>query len=215
MKFKFICAPTPATPAVYQWLRLSECVWDGPPCLRKFVRLNETYPELSRFFRGSLEITNAGWEHLVQEAQTVSALDNTEYISELLIAINDSLSATRKLVVSTMRTLMLSHLAKSAIFPIYEGKSQGAFDYLSSANPNDMWFIADRWHLRHSFEKLVPLLALKPEVIDKIAVLVKTLGLEDRCLSRLALGTPKMSGSAYVLPEYTHWLRKKARYITR
>jgi hypothetical protein len=210
-----IYAPAPTDPASYRWFSPNECVWDGPDCLQKFVRIKETYPDLSRFFQINLDLKNAGWEHLMHEAQTVSASDSTEYISNVLVAINDYMVNARNLVVPAMRKLVLSRLAKSTIFPIHAGKSEGIFDYLSSANPDEMWFIADRWHLKHSFDKIVPLLALELHFVDKIGYLINHLGLEERRLSRLASGTPKMSGSVYVLPEYTRSLRTKARYITR
>lgn len=70
-------------------------------------------------------------------------------------------------------------------------------------------------HLRSSFEGLVPLLALKDGVIEKISCLIERLGLEYRMLSRIALGIPRTTGESRLHENITALLRSKSRFISR
>ena len=110
---------------------------------------------------------------------------------------------------------MIKGLTDSSIFPIGAQKSEATFDYLSTAQKSDVWFIADRWYLRHTSEGLVPLLALKVEAVEKIAPLIKTLGLEYRLLSNLTQGVPQTKGRIQLHFDYTSSIRAKAKYMTR
>jgi hypothetical protein len=151
----------------------------------------------------------------MNEAQSIEAFDDIEYISEVFISISDYLHEGRSDISASIMKDMVTTLTDSAIFPIRAGRSQATFDYLSTGQATDQWFIADREHLAQTFEGLVPLLALKVEKIGKIASLVKTLGWENRMLSGLAEGIPETAGRIQLKFDYTNSIVSKARFIAR
>jgi hypothetical protein len=135
-----------------------------------------------------------------------------DYISEVFKAINDCLDENKD---STTRADIIKLLKDAHIFPIDAGKSGCVFDYMSTAHNDDMWFIADRWHLRKSFDGLVPLLALSVDVVEKIQPTISLLGLTDRLLSQAAGAKAKASGPTQPHQIFTTSLRAKALHIAR
>jgi hypothetical protein len=152
---------------------------------------------------------------MMNEAQSIEAFDKIDYISDVFMSISDYLEEAQKKNSVETRKGMIASLIESPIFPIHAGKSEATFDYLSTADSANVWFIADRWHLRRTFEGLVPLLALKVEIVAKIAPLIKILGWECRLLSRLTQGVPQTGGRIQLDFEYTKLMCAKARYIAR
>jgi hypothetical protein len=78
-----------------------------------------------------------------------------------------------------------------------------------------MWLIADRLHLRQSFEGRVNLLVFDTKQISGISVLLHHMNLEYRMLSKAARGWAQVSGKARLQGGYTELLRSKAPLITR
>jgi hypothetical protein len=152
---------------------------------------------------------------MLKEAQGIEAFDDISYISDVFISINGYLKDPVTTTMTESKADMIKGLTESALFPIDAKKSEATFDHLSTAQKSSVWFIADRWHLKHTFEGLVPLLALKIEAVEKITPLIKTLGLEYRLLSHLTQGVPRTDGRINMHVEYTTSIRTKAKYITR
>jgi len=110
---------------------------------------------------------------------------------------------------------MSQMLTKSRIFPVGTKSLSVSFDHLKTALESDLWFIADRWHLRQSFEGLVPLLSVDVELVDKISVLIQRTGLEYRLLSKVTSSVPTTKGPIVADLQYTKVLQAKARFIVR
>jgi hypothetical protein len=198
------------------WTHLQLCVWDGPKCLRKTPCLKDYYPQLQNFFCGILDLREANIKTLVREASQLNAHDDLAYVEEMLVAVNDhfakpALGTTEQ----SFRKESIDTLEKGKIFPINNKKPSQVFDYLGSTHSMPRWYIADRPHLRHSFERLLPLLAVSTEVIEKISTLIESLGLQNRTLSKVATGVSESQGRLELLDNYSNSLRSKAVYIAR
>jgi len=191
-------------------------VWDGPNCLRKTPCLKDFYPELERFFVDTLELPDATWTTLMEEARLIEAGDSLAYISQVFDALNDLFkTGTGAIIGSSMDDKIAQELVRARIFPIETKQSKSTFDRLGTAENSDLWFIADRVHLRSSFEGLVPLLALRDGVVERIYPLIRRLGLDYRMLSKIALGVPRTEGESRLHEKITALLRAKSRYISR
>jgi hypothetical protein len=172
---------------------------------------------------------------MVQEAEHIDLTDTPEYISQVFIILNKYVEKETDVAPTTLRkpgilkgsfgkgfgvdeletTITIS---QTAIFPIQTKDSNFTFDtfrYLSPAHGREMWLIADRWHLRQSFEGLVPLLALPVATVGKISHLIKLLNLNNRLLSNVARGIPTIRGLSKTCPQQTLSLRAKSRSIAR
>ena len=110
---------------------------------------------------------------------------------------------------------ILEALSTAYIFPIDAGRSGAAFDYMSSVRDPNLWFIADRVHLKESFDGLVPLLALNINAIEKIPKLISELGLRSRLLTQTASPDIETKGPTQIHAASTASFREKARYIAR
>ena len=202
-----------------KWVPVNVCVWDGPKCLRKSLCLKLFYSEhplLLRFFCNTLEISNASWETLLEEAQRIDVSDSIIYISEVFYALSARLQADED--TNNPNKDIVTMLTVARIFPIetrISGDSATSFHHLSTIQQDEIWFIADRFHLRQNFEGLVPLLALGFEHIEKIRPLIKKLNIEHRLLSNIARALPKPQGPIRLCSDYTSLFRAKARFIAR
>lgn len=212
---KLIFIPTSETRSPSDWIGMSECVWSGPKCLRKTPCLQDFYPGQLRFFCFTLGISQADWKTLMHEAQGIEAFDDIDYISDVFISISENLQHTPSSNRAKASHGVSKALLDAEIFPISKRKSMATFDYLSNGNQSELWFIADRWHLKENFEGLVPLLALKVEAIEKVSALISALGLEYRLLSKLTHGVPEASGNIRFDAQYTNSIWTKARYMSR
>lgn len=203
------------------------CIWSGPKFLRQTTCLEVFYPEHHEFFRHTLGVTDATWKTIMGEAQHMERTDSTEHISQVLVNLSRYLEKEDHVPVtippkaknpdSQAPSLVerLQALSRIPTLPIKHRYSEFAFDYLSTSDERGQWFIADRWHLRQSFEGLVPLLALTVASVAKVSFLIKILNLEHRLLSRVAHGIPRIRGSSKECPRQTLSLRAKSRSIAR
>ncbi|KAF2679081.1 hypothetical protein K458DRAFT_408347 [Lentithecium fluviatile CBS 122367] len=194
------------------WVRCSICVWHGPRWLRKTPCLKDMYSDLYPFFWFTLKIRNATWRTIIDEAEFLNASDDVGYISEVFKAINECLEENQD---PCTKADIVKSLKDAHIFPIDAGKSGCVFDYMSTAQDLDMWFIADRWHLKKSFDGLVPLLALSVDIVEKLQLTITTLGLRDRLLSQAAGANAQAIGTTHPHQAFTSSLREKARHIAR
>lgn len=190
------------------WFGIDKCVWSGPKCLRATPSLVNYYPERQSLLRNTLRLGDADIKVLVREARHIMPTDSIDQIAQVFIAIS------KRLGISNARS-EVQPLFECRIFPVATGESHSDFDSLCTAAEIDMWFIADRVHLKESFGNLVPLLAFDPEIVEQISPLIDALELERRLLSRVAKGVSKTDGRVELHLEYTKSLRKKARCIAR
>ena len=214
------------------WMNINLCVWNGPQCLRHTPCLEDFYPEHHEFFRHTLEVPDVTWKTMMQEAEHIELTDSPEYISQVFTILNKHVETEIDVPTQTLRKpgILKGSLAKrpshaeletigqTAIFPIQTKDSNFTFDtfrYLSPAHGREMWLIADRWHLRQSFEGLIPLLALPVATVGKISHLIKVLNLDNRLLSNVAQGIPTIRGLSKTCPQQTLSLRAKSRSIAR
>jgi hypothetical protein len=194
-----------------EWLVLQDCIWDSHPALQKTICMASHYPNLSGFFRGLLHIKNADIGSMVSEAARISLNDDLEYIATLFSAISttlrdDPISGT---------TPGLSELATKKIFPVKYKCPWGRFDELRSCSQSDVWFIADRPHLRQSFQGVSHLLAFSFQQTHDMFDLLELLGLGERLLSVAAAGSVDVSGVTRKHRGYSYSLRSKAHVIAR
>jgi hypothetical protein len=205
------------------------CVWSGPEFLRQTTCLEAFYPEHHEFFCHTLGVTDATWKTIMGEAQHIKATDSLEHISQVLVALSRHLEKEdhvpfqiplkAKNADSEAPNLAEKFEALSrpilGFLPIKHRYSEYTFDYLSTGHERGTWFIADRLHLRQSFDGLIPLLALTVASVAKVSFLIKILKLEHRLLSKVAHGIPRIRGSSKECPRHTLSLRAKSRSIAR
>jgi hypothetical protein len=194
--------------SVDNWMSINECVWSGPKCLRATPCLEKYYPEHQSLLRDSLRLGDADIKTLVSEARRITPNDSIDQITQIFIAIS------KYLEISNTGSAVQS-LAECPIFPVVTGSFRSDFDSLYAAAGTDMWFIADRMYLKESFDSLVPLLAVHPEIVEKLSPFIDALELERRLLSKVAKGVSKTKGRVELHHDYTRSLRKKARCIAR
>jgi hypothetical protein len=166
---------------------------------------------LAPFFCNTLGLRKTTWRTIISEAECIHASDNLEYITEVFRALDTFVREAE----STGKHDIVNALSEAYIFPIHTGHSGSAFDYMSSARDLNMWFIADRMHLKECFEGLIPLLALNVDIMEKIPRLILELGLKNRLLTQAAGSNLKAEGSTEVHTKFTASFRAKARHIAR
>ncbi|CZR62635.1 uncharacterized protein PAC_12532 [Phialocephala subalpina] len=106
------------------WINTGDCVWDGPGCLKKTPCIRDIYPDHGRFFCLTLGLRKANWLTLMNEAQSIEAFDDIDYISDVFISISEYLHGQHsKISAETMKD-MITTLTESPIFPVRAGKSQ-------------------------------------------------------------------------------------------
>ncbi|KAF1995054.1 hypothetical protein P154DRAFT_379511, partial [Amniculicola lignicola CBS 123094] len=190
-----------------EWVDVDTCVWTGPPSLRTTPCLQRFYPQHRNFLQNDLKISDANINTLVNEAKQINSSDTVEHIAQILIA-------TSKYLELSETCSSVEALVGCRIFPIVAKTS--SFDFrLCTAHPTDLWFIADRPHLKISFEGCVPLLSFGTDILENLQPLFKALGLGGRVLSKAAKGVSKTIGKAEPHPEYTQLIQGKARCIAR
>jgi hypothetical protein len=159
-----------------------------------------------------LHIKNGDITTLMTEIYTIRESDSLSYIAGLFTALNLHIRMDPKLLTGDT----VGNLPSQKIFPIETSESEGKFEFLKTANRRDVWFIADRPHLRASFLGRVPLLAFSVDDIAKMGTMMDSLpAVQTRQLSRAAEGIPVVQGSTKFQEEYTKSLRSKVVFISR
>jgi hypothetical protein len=174
-----------------RWVALSQCVWEGPMCLRRHHRLSSIYPDYGILFKRYLGVKNAGLEVLIEEAREINANTPLIHITDIFKELNKSIPDTK----SAASPSMLQAILTLQIFPLDEGgKSMTGFDQLSSATSESEWYIADRTHLQKCFHGEVSLLAFAVGDVAMMKRLFHALNLQYRLLSKIAMKTPRIHG---------------------
>jgi hypothetical protein len=198
---------------VGEWKPLNQCFWDGLSCLRKACLLKPHYPALGEFFCRTLRLADACDDALLFELREVGPYDSLLYVKDLFIATSGLVKQRSR---STLERI-LKPLVKLPVFPVDTTlkAQEGHFDCLKQALHEDIWFIADRPHLRRCFEGHIPLLAFSIEAITQMLDLLRFLKVDSRMLSSVASGLPQVEGDTEIAQEYTEKLRRKAHLILR
>lgn len=184
-------------------------MWEGGKCLQKTPILKASYEELRDFFCTVLRVENETLSTVERELGQVEASDDLDYIVGLFKAIT---SHTEK----TLGHISVDvSLKTQKIFPITTTVLAGKFESLESGLGNESWFIADRHHLRQSFDGVVPLLAFGVDDIGRMAPALRAMGLHNRFLSERVEDTTSVQGNVRLHPRYTAYLRRKAKFIAR
>jgi hypothetical protein len=159
----------------------------------------------------ALGLCEATWRTIITEAKCLQASDDVNYITKVFQELNSYVEEAY----AARKHEIIDALSDANIFPIKNGRSGAKFDYMSSAQDLDMWFIADRLHLKESFDGLIPLLALEVDVVEKISMLISNLGLSNRLLTIAAGSDIAAEGSTQLHVEFTTSFRAKTHHIAR
>ncbi|KAK3364627.1 hypothetical protein B0T25DRAFT_576849 [Lasiosphaeria hispida] len=191
------------------WFSPRQCIWDGGKYLRKVPVLKAYYPELGDFICGTLEVGNETLITALDELRKISPSDDLPYITQVFKALNGHLQ--RGDVDSTTDEPPIGELK---LFPVSSKPWDSSnFDVLMSGKQKDVWFIADRHHLRRSFEGAIPLLAFSVEEIGRMGLALTMLGVECRLLSKQVKEETSVSGNSRYDWSYTSKLRRKVKFI--
>jgi hypothetical protein len=184
----------------------------APQHICKTPRLIDFYPTLEEFFKETIHVRNADAVTLVEEMQQIQASDSIEYISELFVA----LSYHIRIDPDISKSQEIAHLCTLDIFPVHISNSEGEHVSLVTSDLQEVWFIADRPHLRQSFSGNIPLLAFGVDTLARIESLLDAVyPLRCRLLSKVASGIPTTQGPIKFLEGYTKSLQAKVRFISR
>ncbi|RTE70398.1 hypothetical protein BHE90_015207 [Fusarium euwallaceae] len=163
-KDKLILVPPKTEGGERIWVSQDECFWRGEPWLTQSVGLERLYPDLETFFRTHLNVRNAGVDHLIKEAAAIHTLPQPALprIQRLFLALDYHVKAHG--LSNDQKKALLS----TKMFPITNSAMDDTYEYLSSANANDSWLIADRSYFREPFQSLIYVLVFGAEFISKI-----------------------------------------------
>ena len=191
------------------WVTTDDCVWDGPPCLKRIYRLKPHYHENVTLFRRILGLRQAGLSKLLREVQQISPTDSVTYIQDIFIA--TSLIVHDATYTELKDQSPYAKLVSLKIWPVLNEDQNGTqFDCLT-----DIWYIPDNTYLRDIFCGKLKFLAFDKESFGYLLPLIKLLGLERRMISKAARSESRMKGEVKLLPNYTVSLRRKVRHIAR
>lgn len=205
----FLPPSQPSTGA--RWCRPTQCVWEGGNYLKRTPVLRTQYEELHDFFCIVLRVKNESLVTVETELRQVEASDPVDYILDLFKAIGDFTEKAHGRIHHTID----ASLKEQRIFPVTSTVLGSTFESLKAGLGSDVWLIADRHHLRQSFEGVVPLLAFEVSEIGRIASVLSAMGLESRLLSKRVEDVAKIDGNSRLHPRYTAYLRRKAKFIVR
>lgn len=208
MEKPLIYIPPGTNGSTNNWMPSGSCVWSGDACLQKTIYLSDHYPELKAFFLDTLCVRDGYKMALIEEIYQITAADSIEYISQLFRTLALQLAKGTE----GLGDQVIKSFCQRSIFPIRTTTSQSALS-LQTVQGNNIWFIADRQHLRQSFEGRFPLLAFTVEDIAKMGGLIRVLELDSRLLSKVATGTFRAEGRLKLDAEYTNLMRQKSSFI--
>ncbi|KAF4467774.1 heterokaryon incompatibility [Fusarium albosuccineum] len=194
------------------------CATEGDPtmrwvsaqeCLEKNLDIAAEYSSSATLFRNVLGTGADDIERLVQTMCAITELsDILKSFSRIDRAIRTQGARNFKAAIEKLNRWV-------PIFPILKEDSGKEYDALAPLNPAFLpWFIADRHHLRDSFNGSVDILAFSPQEIQSIEVFLKVLDLESRFLSKIVKVESRPMGKPKRHKAYTLSLRRKAAFIT-
>jgi hypothetical protein len=187
-------------------------VWEGPKCLTQSHDLSKIHPDHRILFVKHLNIEKAGVQALVLEAKAIISSTPLSHITHVFRELSGLLPNS----IPTEALLEIQGLLALKIFPLDGGgNSTAGFDDLSSGKIDAEWYIADRPHLRQSFQGRVYLLAFSLEDVQAMRTLVTVLNLEDRLLSNAAKETRQIPGARALSTKTNLVYREKVKFLDR
>ena len=186
-------------------------MWDGGQYLRRTPILRTQYEELRDFFCTVLLAENESLATVEKELRQVEASDPLDSILDLFKAISNYMGKAHGHIHSSIDTSLKDH----RIFPITSTVLNWTYESLKSGIGNEIWFIADRHHLRESFDGVVPLLAFGVNEVGQLLPALRLMGLENRLLSRRVEDVTGIPGSSHLHRRYTAYLRRRVKFIVR
>jgi hypothetical protein len=142
----------------------------------------------------------------------LSFLDQSIPLSEIARLFRDTSNAIRE-ANRTRPFILPQNLVRRLIFPINRKGIPGKFDYLAPLGLDMSWFIADRYHLKDSFNGKIPLLAFTPEELGSMEYFLRSFQLGRRQLSLLVRAQTIPRGLTGVHRSYTSFLKERAPFI--
>lgn len=195
-----------------RWVKESECVWNGPNYLRKFHMLNKIYPGKAKLFEEVLTHPRANFEVLVSEVEDITKSTPLPWITNVFKDINKRLRAEEY---ESGELCHLSRLIPMEIFPVNHESAETNFGNLCSGTIETEWYIADRLHLRSSFQGVIPLLAFTVGDILEMMPLILKSEFQSRLLSKAAVSKLITEGEVHHHEEYTKIFREKSEFFVR
>jgi hypothetical protein len=210
---KSIFIPGTSDHQVSQWAPIHACIWQGPDCIRKPHLLSRIYPNHRLLFVEYLDIKDAGLETFVYEAKTINKLTPLSTMTNLFKELSNAISDEP----SPEETESVQSLLKYEIFPLLDGGNAAAgFDELAIGVPESEWYIADRPHLRESFERgEVAILAFSVKDIHEMQKLNNVFNMHRRLLSNAAKEISKVEGGFHKGKDADMHYRGKVKYLNR
>lgn len=175
-------------------------------CIRKKLDVQGQYPTCKRLMQNLLDIDGLKIDTAISQAMSIKA--STES-SEILKRFSDLSHCLSNMGVRKAANCV-KQLRGKAIIPVVKRKESETDKQSSFVCPeDDFWFIADRPHLRDSFEGKIPLLIFSdPAQLLAIKDLLEALGLEERNLSTRVTTTSTPS-------HIVRWLRREEAFDVR
>ncbi|OCK90529.1 uncharacterized protein K441DRAFT_578728 [Cenococcum geophilum 1.58] len=203
-KRKLICASSgpPKYTKSLRWYTVQECIAEK-------VKPASEYLSCGHLFRCLLATGDGELASIIKKARLIN---KSTPLSEIIRVFRDLSNAFKqahpKEVADTLKWL-----ATKPIFPISTGKKQGLFDYLAPFGDDIDWLIADRDHLKDSFQGKAPLLAFTVEELSSMENLLEHLKADSRMLSRLVKSNTTPQGLISVHKSYTMFLWERREFI--
>lgn len=176
----------------------------------KKLEIQMKYPKSRRLFKFLLESGHLTIHQRIQEAVSIDSSWTKTKILETMNQISQYLEDC-----SVKKAAKVVQLLRSRpIFPVSrseDGRNSSPEKLLSA--DNEAWFIADRPHLRKSFQCRVPLLSFSVHQIDGINHLLEAFGLTSRKLSVAATTQRFANGELKFDLPYTRFFRGRSSFI--
>ncbi|KAJ5224987.1 hypothetical protein N7468_006212 [Penicillium chermesinum] len=199
----FVARPSP------RWLKMEDCFWKAPPCLRSAISIFNRYPDCTRLFKDTLGLRDAATVDIVNELLALRP-DNIQisHVKDLLFWLSDNACQDHGL-----STELRKKLGRCAAFPVYQILHEQKTTRFATLNQH--WFIADRPTLRRAFEAKVLLLDFSLNEINRLHHLFVQLELAERKLSYQVEETTEREGDYAFEKKLTDKLLQKLPFIER
>lgn len=202
-------AGEPAEGSEYAWVKLKQCLWNGPPWLRRHFCLKTVYPLCHRLLTDVVSLNDASMKELILEVLSYREDDPVEYIRDVLAELDKFLEKDKTY------TVQLEPLGPREVWPLSTTEDIDKIDRLAAARADFDWFIADTELYRDSFAGIIPLLSVPNDGIQRIERLLNSMDLDKKRLSVAATSEPRIVGQPQYSQVYTQALRAKSDFLTR
>ncbi|KAK0613515.1 hypothetical protein B0T14DRAFT_526419 [Immersiella caudata] len=206
----------PHSPDRY-WVSLRQCLWSGPPPLRRHFCLKNVYPSCQRLLKGLAGLRDVSLKEMVLEAMSFREEEDIYYIRSILHHLSSIIGSISFAGRDREYMRLLESLGNSRIWPIRDpGCTEGnVFTRLVTSQPDEEWFISDTGEYAEAFHGFLPSLCFAPEALGQIQHLLSALSLDGRRLTHTAKNAPRVEGALQFSAPYTRELRSRSEFIRR